>query len=422
MKTIKYILSIALFSSLCLGISGCSEKEELSADNDKGIEIKGIALGMVGRVSETGTNTKAPEILKGFSVNTIADPTFKGLSDRASWKMDFTLYYGTPEAEYLPGSFTSATYTVVDNIGTLTPTSQCYFPNYVKPNAEAFLYPDSWVLATSTPAFDQSKTGGDDLLAQDVLKRAKSKIEVSHNPEIIFSHKHAMLDFVIKDVVISDISEVKVIVGDQEYTPYKVKDVTGTSDVEYLVILPEITSTSPIVQIKTSTGTGINPITYRQNINIISGDKTELGSNKCYCFILQGEQLKISPVTVLNWATGASIPGEYIAVTAYPTFIGLANRTYYFYYDNKLIEKDKDGKSKPKLQEIKFNENAECTIKPDGRIITHIFKDTEVEAIAESANENMTPKPDANGALTPNIILGAMIIDVTEAIKAIDTP
>lgn len=423
MKTIKYILSTALLASLCLGTSGCSEKEELPvSDDDKGIEITGFSLGMTGRTSEAESATKAGT-LTGFSVNTSVDPTFKGLVDRLNktWKLDFTLYFkdgadGDKEKKYNAGSFTGETSYTVDaatGIGTLTPGIQYYFPNYKKPSAEAFLYPTTFDAAVVE---NQSTASGDDLFAQDILTRTKAAIEVSHKPEIIFSHKHSMLDFVIKDVKVDDIEDVKVEVGSTTYTPYNVKNTvtSGVGNKEYMVILPEGTkgvANNPVVVIKTSGGTSTSAITYRQTINILKKDSETLAGNKCYCFTLEGTPLQISPVTVLNWATGVSIPGEYIAVTAYPTFKAEshAEQTFYFYYDNKLMESDGNGGQKAKLQKITFNKNGECTIKPDGRILTHIFTDS-----------GSTPS-DGN-KLNSSITLGQMIVNVNDALNQLPHP
>lgn len=405
----KQIATIALASLLTLQLAGCSEKNEpATTDTERGIAIESISAVLQSMESNNGTTTRATQA--GFSVNTNDDPT-KALPHTRSWKMDFTLYNGT--TVYNEGSFSNQ-----DCNATTWTVSDKFFPNYKKPQAEALIYPTGWNNTTSTIALNQSATGGTDLLAQDVLFRAKAAIEVAHKVTIEVQHQHSMLDFVIKNVIKSDITSVSVLVGTTEYKPYPVKEtlISGSLyDMEYMLILPQTTNVSPVVQIKTKadTGNNITAITYKQIIGIISGTKTELGSNKCYCFTLQGAELKISPVTVLNWATGASLPGEYIAVTAYPTFKakGHANKTYYFYYDNKL----KEG-GKPKLQEIKFNENAECTIKPDGRILTHIYKPSDVEAIAGSSN--MTPKASSTPTTT-DIILSQMIIDLQSELPTI---
>lgn len=405
MKQIQYIATLVLISLFTFHFCGCSEKDEpMAGDIEKGIVIESITPALQGLDSNAGTTRAAST---GFSVNTDSDPTFAGLETRSGWKMDFTIYDNKDDSKYEAGSFTGATYSG----GTWTWTGTKYFPNYKKPQAEVLIYPDGWSDAP-TVKNDQSKNDKTDLLAQDILFKEKGAIDVAHDVKIEVKHKHSMLDFKIKDVVIGDIQEVKVWIGSTEYTPYKVTTTnTGAIDVEYMLILPETTkgtANNPVVQITTISGTNTVPITYRQTIQILNTATSTLGSNKCYCFTLQGADLKISPVTVLNWTTGESLPGEYIAVTAYPTFKaeGHKNETYYFYYDNKLMEN-----GKPKLQEIKFNENAECTIKPDGRILTHIYKEGQVDGIGGNST-NKTPNAGESGELTNPVVLGQMVIDL----------
>lgn len=398
----KQIVTIVFASLLTLQLAGCSEKDEpITTDSERGIAIESISAVLQGMESNNGITTRATQ--EGFSVNTNDDPT-NTLPQKRGWKMNFTLYNGSNT--YTDGSFSDLAcnnekWTVSDK----------YFPNYKKPQAEASIYPDGW----SSISTNQSTEKGTDLLAQDVLFRDKATIEVAHKVTIEVKHKHSMLDFVIKNVVKDDIQSVQVFVDNTTYTPYAVKatPVNGSTtsyDMEYMLILPQTTSVSPIVQIKTKADTGNNIITYKQTIGIIKDSKTELGSNKCYCFTLQGAELKLSPITVLNWATGESLPGEYIAVTAYPTFkvndLKYAEKTFYFYYDNKLVEKDTDGNTKPKLQKITFNKNAECTIKPDGRILTHIFSDE--SGIPSESNRLKTP-----------VTLGTMIIDLSSVMPAL---
>nr|WP_302830687.1 hypothetical protein [uncultured Bacteroides sp.] len=411
MKQFQYIAALILASLLTPGFSGCSNQQDeiMNKDNDeKGIAIESITTLMESMASnENAAATRAAATKNGFSVNTNNDPTFLSIADRTGWKMDFTLYYtmNNTDTKYDDGSFTGATHS---NGEWGWNNAQKYFPNYTKPKAEALIYPNGWT-STSTIAQDQSNT----LLAQDVLIKAKGTIDVAHEITIQVNHKHSMLDFVIKDVNKAEINEVKVSLDGGttfSYTPYKVTaDATGTGDMEYMLILPENTKTNPVVQITTqSSATGINnTITYKQTIGIIKSGNA-LGSNNCYCFTLQGEKLSISPVTILNWATGESLPGEYIAVTAYPTFKGRAqdvDKTYYFYYDNCLTEKDSDGNSKPKLQAITFNKNSECTIKPDGRILTHIGTENDYNKLTALGEKEVT--------------LGAMVIDLADVLNQV---
>lgn len=407
MKRIQYIASIALASLLALNLSGCGENSEVLDADGRGIEIEGVSVTMEGMSSEANASTRAAQTQDGFSVNKEGtDPTYARPEARTGWEMNFTVYNSDNTNVYLDGSFTVVTNNISDS--KWAPTEEKYFPNYTKPQAEVYIYhPAAKDTEVVTDQSDKDK-----LLSQDILFRAKGVIEVAHIPAVTVKHKRSMLNFVIKDVVIADINEVKVLISTTEYTPCKVStETTGTGDIEYMLILPETTNVNPVVQIKTksaATDYTIQTITYRQTINI----NDNLGSNKCYCFTLQGADLKISPVTVLNWASGESLPGEYIAVTAYPTFKGRpedAGKTYYFYYDNKLTEN-----GKPKLQEITFNQNAECTIKPDGRILTYIYKGDQVKSIENSTNKT----PRENGKEV-TIILNQMVIDLSSVMPTL---
>lgn len=394
MKQFKYLTSI--FSLLlATAISGCSEKEYFVEDSERGIAIESISVALEGMDSSAEASTRTTTETK-FSVNTNSDPTKTDLATRGSneWKMDFSLYNGSDNTLYNGGSFTGGGY----NDGNWTPSDK-YFPNYKEPKAEVYLYPNEWTMANSTPALTQDTDVL--LLAQDVLFKAKGTIRVAHEVNIELQHKHAMLDFMIEDVTLSEINAVTVEVGNQTYTPYNVTTDESAGKKEYMLILPEGTKENPVVIIETENGENSDKIIYRQTINVIANGTKELGSNQCYCFTLQGAELKISPVTVISWTTGASLPGEYIAVTAYPTFKAAshANETYYFYYDNNLMEED----GTPKLQKITLNQDGECTIKPDGRVLTHIFKEDE---------ENKTP--DENNKLSSAVILNEMVINLEE--------
>lgn len=421
MKQFQHTATLILASFFALSFSSCGEQDEVmnhTENDEKGIAIESITATLQGMQSEAqGATTR--ETKQGFSVNMTNDPTHKSIEERgkAGWKMDFTLYNGN--AQYNDGSFTEATYS--ESKWTWG-GEQKYFPNYTKPNAKAVLYPAS---GTNNPeiAKDQSTVGGSDLFAQDILVRGKDTISVAHTITLQFKHKHSMLDFVIKDVNREDIEEVKVSMDGGntfDYIPYKVTSgATGIGNIEYMLIVSEESKLNPVVQIITQKGTNnTQKITYKQTIGILKKENpTEtLAANTCYCFTLQGADLKISPITILNWATGESLPGEYIAVTAYPTFKaeGYARKTFYFYYDSKLKE---NGVSK--LQAITFNENAECTIKPDGRILTHIYKPDQVDEITKGGNKTPKAGEEANGKLSSDVVLGKMVVDVKVAIESI---
>lgn len=429
MKQFQHTATLILASFFALSFTSCGEQDEVmnhTENDEKGIAIESITATLQGMQSEAqGATTRATQ--PGFSVNTKNDPTYTSIEDRgkAGWKMDFTLYNG--DVKYDDGSFAGATYS--ENKSTQSGTwvwnwtGQKYFPHYTKPHAEAVLYPTP---GTNNPEIAKDQSTTDALLAQDILVRGKDTISVAHTITLQFNHKHSMLDFVIKDVNRADIAEVKVSMDGGktfDYTPYRVTtETTGIGNIEYMLIVSEESKFNPVVQITTKeSALNAQSITYKQTIGILKvEDSTEtLAANSCYCFTLQGVDLKISPITILNWATGESLPGEYIAVTAYPTFKaeGYAGKTFYFYYDSKLKE---NGVSK--LQAITFNENAECTIKPDGRILTHIYTPDQVKDITGSKEGNKTPAVDeAKGKLKQPVILGTMVVDVKAAIESIIT-
>lgn len=429
MKQFQHIATLVLASLFALSLSSCGEQDEVmnrTENDEKGIAIESITATLQGMQGEVqGATTRTGKDGTKFAVNEKNDPTKKGIVERgkAGWEMDFTLYYGGKP--YEPGSFTAATYSGSESKWTWD--GQKYFPNYKKPNAEAVLYPDGWT-DKSEIIKDQSTAGGSDLLAQDILVRGKGQIDVAHTIELQFNHKHSMLDFVIKDVNREDIKEVKVSMDGGntpesfDYVPYQVTtETTGVGDIEYMLIVSEESKFNPIVRIATKGDpSNTQSITYKQTIGILKTENSTetLVANSCYCFTLQGADLKISPITILNWATGESLPGEYIAVTAYPTFKAEdhAGETFYFYYDSNLKEN-----GKPKLQAITFNENAECTIKPDGRILTHIYKPEQVEDIATGGNKTPKAGEEAKGKLPSPIILGTMVVDVKTAIQSVAT-
>lgn len=85
--------------SLAFAFSGCNEKDEMSG-NDNGTKIEGIALSLDAEASiETGAKTNTRATLPGYSVNTADDPTHASVNSRTSWKLDFTLYNGSPSSD-----------------------------------------------------------------------------------------------------------------------------------------------------------------------------------------------------------------------------------------------------------------------------------------------------------------------------------
>ncbi len=404
-------IAVGLFN-LVLLMGACSEKD-IDSGNDSETRIEGIKLSMETIGTELSTTTKATVGEINYVVNTASDPTSKNSSlggtidsrGALGWKLDLTLYNGNVSTAYDKGSFTGGEYVTVDKYW--RPLTDKYYPNYKKPWAELYLYPN-----TVNAAIDTDQSTAAKLLNQDILYKSKGQIStIAHITSILLDHKRTMLDFIIKDIVFSDIASVTVLVGGDVYTPYQAKSTetstgSGIGSLEYLLILPEGTTTNPVVKIVTKPNptTGASSVNYTQNVGLISSGT--LGSNNCYCFTMQGNLLSLSPITIVDWTTGEPITGQYVAVTAYPTFKGAANETWYLYFDNKL--KESDGLT-AKLQAITFNDEGECTTKPDGRVITHLFKSKPTD-LDLSSNIFM----DTNKLITP-VSLDKMYIDLTSA-------
>lgn len=376
-----YIYAVVLI--LGFNVAGCDKNDNIDVNGDM-VEIDGVALqlGGVDLSSGTAATTRATVAGIDYAVNTNEDPTssffFLGSNNiREDWKLDFSLYNGNASGSvdgtpYDAASFTAGVYDDTNNTWKPSPDKQLLFPNYFKPHVEAWLYPSTKDAAVAT---DQSTE--EQLIAQDILHRAKSVLpgnateSFGKKLSVQLSHQRAMLNFKFQDIVREDINEVtvKVKVGGTDYTPYSLR---AAGVLEYMLILPEDTpaATEIIVEYETVGNDLLQPIKYKHKVNL--GITGTLGSNNCYCFALSPKEMTISPVAVINWVTGEPVLGEYVAVTAYPTFKGPKNQTFYFYYDNKLTV-DGTLNGTPKLHEISFNNDGECTIKPDGRIITHIF-------------------------------------------------
>lgn len=380
MKHTTYLITV-LLGVLFLG--GC-DKSDSPVVGEELQQFEGVAL----QLGETELSAEATMRAKvggvDYAVNTSEDPTLNAnlISKRSGWKLDFSLYNGknasgsVDATPYADASFTAGVYNSGTSSWIPNPDRQLYFPNYFKPHVEAWLYPSTKDAAVETDQSTEEK-----LLVQDILHRAKSVLPGNTTEpfgkklSIQLSHQRAMLNFKFQDIAREDIDEasVRVFVGSTGYQPYKVRE---SGVLEFLLILPENTkidaTNKMIISYNTKENNPIEQsIHYKQEVALNNGN--ELGSNNCYCFTLSGKELKISPVTIVNWVTGEPVSGEYVAVTAYPTFKGPNNKTFYFYYDNQLTE-DGSLDGTPKLQEINFNNDGECTIKPDGRIITHIFK------------------------------------------------
>lgn len=392
MKQYTNIINIALAAFL---LTACSKSDALPEGEERGPQVAELQTSL-GNIN-VGETTRATTT---YSVNTNDDPTKTAMESRSEWEMDVQIYKG--EDAYTDGG--KATYTY-NSTKWETSATTLYFPNYTKQKIKATLHPKNWTSSTQF-IVDQSNDNKSDILKQDIL--IENNFATPLNPaktiKIPMKHANSMLDFIVTDITNDQINTVKVTIGGTEYTPYKIK----TDPVEYLLIVPVTTSattdTNPIIEITTTNGS-----IYKQQIQLIGAKNgnekiTDYTVNTCYCFTLRGLELLLSPITVTDWSTGEAVAGDYIAVTAYPTFRGTPNTTYYVYYDNCL--KNENGSAK--IQVIKFNSRGECTLKPDGRIITHIFKDNAADKIPTDTNKLITP-----------ITLGAMVIDLIEAINAL---
>lgn len=383
MKQYTNIINIALAAFL---LTACSKSDALPEGEERGPQVTELQTSL-GSIHADETTRATPS----YNVNTNDDPTKTTMENRTGWEMDVQIYNGENPYTY------EGTAIYIYNSKWETTSTLC-FPNYTKQKIKATLYPKDWTTSTDF-IVDQSNANKSDILKQDIL--IESNFATPLNPaktiKIPMKHANSMLDFIVTDITNDQIKTVTVTIGGISYTPYKIK----TTPVEYLLITPITTSTTaandnPIIQITTNNGS-----IYKQKIHLIGAKNgnntiTNYTENTCYCFTLRGLELLLSPITVTDWTTGEAVAGDYIAVTAYPTFRGTPNATYYVYYDNCL--KNNDGTVK--MQEIKFNSRGECTLKPDGRIITHIFKEA-----------STTPSDD--NKLTTPITLGAMIIDLS---------
>lgn len=389
MKQYINIINIALAALL---FNACSKSDTLPDGEEQGPQITELKASLVD--IHAGEATRAAT-QPTYHVNSDDDPTKKAIVDRDGWEMKVEIHEGnTP---YTNGGVATYTYSTADNKWKTT-TQHC-FPNYTKQMIKASSYPKDWNTSTAFIT-DQSQPDKSNILKQDILIESNSS--TLYNPaktiEVKMKHANSMLDFIVNDIVHTDISTVTVNIGGTPYSPYQIK----TSPVEYLLIVPVTTDATAITHNPTIEITTKNQKVYKQQITLIGamneGKKiTDYTVNTCYCFTLRGLELLLSPITVTDWTTGEAVAGDYIAVTAYPTFRGKPNETYYLYYDNCL--KESDGTT-PKMQKITFNSRGECTLKPDGRIITHI-----------GVTATLAP-PTVTLAKDKQILLSDMIVDL----------
>lgn len=374
--------------ALAVSLYACSEVEQAEQTEPRGPEVTDVVAMLDDKNADV--NTRA---IADYAVNKEGkDPTKtkENLSDRTDWLLDVQIYKG--DDVYADGKVTGCIYDTSDagKVGRwkVPSNSLIYFPNYTKQKIALTLRPAAWTVGATTIAETQNTKKL--LLAQDVLKEKDlaTKYNPAHiiiEPPVLLKHTHSMIDFILKDIAESEIDTVEVKVGNITYAPYAV-----TPKKEYLLILPPDTKVNPVIHVTTTAGKK-----YIQSVTLITDKRTEYGENNCYCFTLQGVELKISPITIADWATGEAISGDYVGVTEYPTFRGPANTSCELYYDNNLV----DGSGIEIWQTLTFNSRGECTVKPFGRKIIKIKANSKPEKTIE-------------------VILGDMIVDLNTALTS----
>lgn len=361
----RYIFAIITFAYLFLW-SSCSNEEVISV-----VTAEQQATGFVAEINGMDINGTVQTRAAGdFSVNTNLDPTTANRT--TGWEMNVVIYnrqvntsiYNQSVCEWGGSNW--------------KPVNPIYFPNYLKQNVEASLYPVGWTSATPI-AVDQSSPQV--LLQQDILVQrgypSKEIVTPAHIPTIQLQHRYAMLDFILNEVDSTQVdkSSIKVLVGNDIYTPYRV---ANTVDMEYLVILP-LEVINPKVTLTTTGG-----IKYVEEIKISAIHANGTRSNYCYCANLQGVELTLSSVTVADWEYGTAIAGQYVTPASNPTFKGPAGDEVTLVYENG------------EQQTIYFNRWGETTIRPAGATITKLIR---------SNGSDVTPNPP--------IRLQGMYIDLT---------
>lgn len=320
-------------------------------------------------LGDEGIETRA---VAGFSVNTNADPTHG--TRTTGWELYVKIYdkqagntlYGETACSYLGNNY-------------WLPANDLYFPNYLRQEAEARLYPTGWTAGTAI-ALNQGTSAA--LVQQDILIQHHSPeasgdraiVFPSHIPTISMEHMYSMLDVVLKYVEQGDIEpgSVKVLVGSDTYIPYQVP-----GKMEYLVILP-VGTINPKITLTT-----IGGIRYEEEILINKVHTDGTRRNYCYYANLEGIELLLTSVTVTDWVYGEALAGQYTTVASNPTFYGPVDGSVTLIYRNGLE------------QTIYFNRWGEATIQPAGRTILQLRK---------SDNTIIT--------LNPPISLDDMVIDL----------
>ncbi len=364
-KNMKQYNYFTLLLLLALLITGCSNEEAINPVSSKQITALQTEMGEMDINGDVSTRA-----IPGFAVNTAEDPTFIFNNRTTGWTLNVRVF------DQQQGNSLYNESLCTWNGSAWVPDNILYFPNYLRQQVEATLYPTGWTNATPI-LFDQPDAAT--LTQQDILMQQgspRATVLPAHIPSIPMEHMYSMLDFVIHDVDPSQIVEesIKVHVGNDIYTPYRT---ANTTKMEYLVILP-LGVINPKVTLSTVKG-----LHYVEEIEITEVHPAGTQRNTCYCANLYGIELILSSVTVTDWLYGPALAGQYTTIASNPTFHGPIGGQVTLIYDN--------GQE----QTIFFNRWGEATIRPLGRTITQLRK---------SDNTVVT--------LNPPIVLRSMYIDL----------
>ncbi len=333
MKRINHYL-YAFF--MVYALVSCTDGDGNNAIVEDEIRIETISA----RLGDRETTTPDTRAITDFVVNTPADPTLDNtrLTGSGNWLLEVNLL--NKDNQVTPAGTAQCTYNTGESAW--VPQTDLYFASYHSPHVTARLAPSGW----TTIALDQRLSN--DFLLQDILVEEATSYTIApaHKPVITLRHGHSMLNFMLFDVDMNQISSVTVQAGGNIYQPYPVP---GTTNPEFLVILP-VGTANPVVNINTAGGAR-----YQETIGIPS-----MQINNCYCAKLTGVELILSSVTVIDWTYGTALEGQYTTQTTYPTFRGIAGQTVTLYYDNDL------------QQTFVFNDRGENTVKPSGRTIVRV--------------------------------------------------
>lgn len=372
MKRYTYLLAAAAILA-----SACSRTV---TDNDDyaPVPIHGIIASMGERVSDEAVGSRA--VAAGYAVNTAADTTHANVMLRTTWSLDLQIFKSGAEFDLGRGTFT---WDQAASMWTYKGDFR-YFPNYLKQNVKARLYPQNWI---EVAAVQDTKAK---LIEQDILvQNGQPYLQVApaHIPTIALRHGNAMLDFVISGVTADQIGQLVVTAGGVRYTPLLLDAASVGGRTEYQLILP-VGVKDPEIRLTTPAGA-----TYIQTVTI-----AQTAVNTCYCFTLKGVELELTAITVSDWAIGEGLAGDYSAITTYPTFRGPENDYVTLFFDN--------GSD----QRLDFSANGEATLKPAGRTIVRIQNSAGKSVILDGSVPDRKP-----------IILRSMYVDLRPYINLIGT-